>query len=60
MNFKGPDCGGRATACWYKYTGIDGRVLGIDKFGASAPSDVLMKEYGFTPENIAASVRELL
>ncbi len=49
-----------ATPCWYKYTGLDGRVLGIDKFGASAPSDVLMKEYGFTSENIAASVRELL
>ncbi|GMA62395.1 transketolase [Alicyclobacillus fastidiosus] len=37
---------------WYKYVGLDGEVFGIDRFGASAPGDIVMKEYGFTVDNI--------
>ena len=44
---------------WYKYVGLDGRVIGMTTFGESAPGDVLMKEFGFTAENIVAAVSEL-
>ena len=37
---------------WHKYTGLDGKVLGIDRFGASGPQDILFKEFGFTPEAV--------
>ena len=37
---------------WHRYTGLDGDVLAIDGFGASAPAGTLFKEYGFTVENI--------
>ncbi len=43
---------------WYKYVGLDGLVLGINHFGASAPGAVLAKEYGFTPENLARLIKE--
>ena len=36
---------------WYKYVGMDGAVIGIDHFGASAPAATLFKEFGFTAEN---------
>ncbi|MFD0943407.1 transketolase [Savagea faecisuis] len=45
---------------WHKYTGTDGDVLGIDTFGASAPGDVVMAEYGFTVDNVVARVKTLL
>jgi len=37
---------------WHKYTGLDGKVVGVDKFGFSAPGDIVMKEFGMTAENI--------
>ncbi|MCP3027828.1 transketolase [Halobacillus sp. A5] len=37
---------------WDRYVGLDGSVIGIDQFGASAPGETVMKEYGFSPENI--------
>ena len=40
-----------ATMPWYKYVGMDGAVIGIDHFGASAPAATLFKEFGFTAEN---------
>lgn len=43
-----------ATAIWHKYVGLDGVTIGIDKFGASAPGDTVIKEYGFTVENVVA------
>lgn len=43
------------TATWYKYVGLDGKVVGIDTFGASAPADQLMAHYGFTVENVVAN-----
>jgi transketolase len=45
---------------WHKYVGADGEVIGIDRFGASAPADILMRELGFTVENILARARRLL
>ncbi len=45
---------------WEKYVGDEGDVLGITKFGASAPGDVVMREYGFTVENVLAHARKLL
>lgn len=43
---------------WYKFAGTDGLVYGLTTFGDSAPGGVLEKEYGFTPENLAALIRE--
>lgn len=37
---------------WYKYVGLDGKVLCVNKFGSSAPADKVIKEYGFTIENV--------
>ncbi|HTP79024.1 MAG TPA: transketolase [Bacteroidota bacterium] len=45
---------------WHKYVGTEGDVLGIERYGASAPGDVVMREYGFTAENVAQRARELL
>lgn len=44
---------------WHKYTGLEGDVLAIDQFGASAPGEKVMKEYGFTVENVVAKVKAL-
>ena len=45
---------------WHKFVGIDGRVVGMRSFGESAPGGVLMKEFGFTVENVVANVLESL
>jgi len=45
---------------WEKYLGDYGEAISIEKFGASAPSEVLFKEYGFTIENILAAVQRVL
>jgi len=45
---------------WYRYTGLDGKVIGIDHFGASAPCDVLFEKFGFSASHIATCARELL
>ena len=37
---------------WHKYVGLDGDIISIDRFGASAPADTLFKEFGFTAENV--------
>lgn len=44
---------------WHKYVGFEGDVLAIDKFGASAPEKIILKEYGFTVENVVAKVKAL-
>jgi transketolase len=49
-----------ATLGWWKYVGLDGDVVGIDRFGASAPGPIVMKEFGFTAENVAARAKKLL
>jgi len=45
---------------WHKYVTDEGDVIGIDKFGESAPGEEVMKEYGFTVENIVKKTLELL
>ncbi len=45
---------------WHKYTGFEGDVLAIDGFGASAPGEIVMKEYGFTVDNVVSKVKGLL
>lgn len=45
---------------WERYTGDQGDILGITTFGASAPGDRVMKEYGFTVENVVRRVKALL
>jgi transketolase len=42
---------------WYRFVGLDGAVVGIDRFGMSAPGPVIMRELGMTVENVAAAVR---
>ena len=49
-----------ATDMWYKYVGIDGRVVGMTTFGESAPGGALMEHFGFTADNVVSTVRELL
>ena len=48
------------TALWYKYVGLDGLAIGIDKFGASAPANKVIEEYGFSVEKIVARIKNEL
>ncbi|MEU3302928.1 MULTISPECIES: transketolase [unclassified Streptomyces] len=43
---------------WYRYVGDAGRIVSLEHFGASADGKVLFREFGFTPENVAAAARE--
>ena len=45
---------------WFKYVGLDGRIVGMDSFGESAPANLLFEEFGFTVENVVATAQELL
>ena len=45
---------------WYKYVGLDGKVIGMTTFGASAPFSALLKKFGFTVENVVDNVKSLL
>ena len=45
---------------WHKFVGLDGRIVGMRTFGESAPGGVLMKEFGFTVENVVGAVMETL
>ncbi|MBI2814760.1 MAG: transketolase [Opitutae bacterium] len=47
------------TALWSKYVGLDGKVVGIDRFGLSAPGNIAMKELGITAESVVAAARAL-
>ena len=49
-----------ATFGWHKYVGLDGAVIGLDHFGASAPYKFLFKEYGFTAENVAETAKKVI
>ena len=44
---------------WYKYVGLDGAIIGIDRFGESAPAGELFKEFGFTVANVIKTVERL-
>ena len=45
---------------WYKYVGSNGRIVGMNSFGESAPADQLFKVFGFTVENVVAKAKEIL
>ncbi len=49
-----------ATMPWYRFVGLDGDVLGLDHYGASAPQEVLFKEYGLTSDNLVSHAKALL
>ncbi|MBM4763870.1 transketolase [Bacillus sp. B15-48] len=49
-----------ASLGWHRYVGDEGEVLAIDQFGASAPGEKVMSEYGFSVENVVARVKALL
>ena len=45
---------------WYKYVGLNGKVIGINRFGESAPAGELFKEFGFTVDNVVKAVEDVL
>jgi transketolase len=49
-----------ASLSWWKWVGLDGEVLGLDRFGASAPGARVLEELGFSSENILARASALL
>ncbi|MEO7324782.1 MAG: transketolase [Dokdonella sp.] len=49
-----------STQGWHRYVGDAGDVIGIDRFGASAPGDVVLREYGFTVDHVCERARALL
>jgi transketolase len=49
-----------ATVGWWKYVGLDGRVLGIDRFGASGKVQDLFPHFGFTADNVGRLIREAI
>jgi transketolase len=48
------------TDFWFKYVGLEGKVIGIDTFGESAPAGALFKYFGFTTDRVVAAVRSVL
>lgn len=46
-----------ATMPWYRFVGLDGQVIGLDQYGASAPQEVLFKAYGITAEAVVEAVQ---
>jgi transketolase len=49
-----------SSAAWYKYVGSSGRVIGIDRFGKSAPANALFEYFEITAEKTAESLSEIL
>jgi transketolase len=49
-----------STHGWYKYVGFDGEMIGMDRFGASAPGEKVLQNFGFTSEHILRKVKILL
>ncbi|HKD74974.1 MAG TPA: transketolase, partial [Ktedonobacterales bacterium] len=45
---------------WYRYVGLDGDIVGINHYGASAPAKVLFEKFGFTIDNVVAHALALL
>ncbi len=45
---------------WYKYVGLNGRIIGMNSFGESAPADELFKLFGFTVDNVVSNLRAVL
>jgi transketolase len=61
-----PDCKARVAVeagvghYWYPFVGDNGRIIGMDSFGASAPAPELFEHFGFTVENVSNAVTTLL
>jgi len=45
---------------WWKYVGLDGDVIGLDRYGASAPGKIVLEKLGFTAQNVAARAKNLV
>jgi transketolase len=45
---------------WHKYAGAEGDIIGIERFGASAPGGVAMEKFGYTVDNVVARAKQLL
>ena len=45
---------------WERYVGLEGAIIGVDRFGASAPGPVVMREFGFTPEHVVETAKAVL
>jgi pyruvate dehydrogenase complex dehydrogenase (E1) component len=50
----------RATDFWFKYVSLAGRVIGLDSFGESAPSEEVLRHFGFNVEHVIEEVKRLL
>jgi len=48
------------TDFWYKYVGLDGRVVGMSSFGESAPAESLFQHFGLTADNVVAAVEDVI
>ena len=48
------------TGLWYKYVGLDGKVVGVDKYGMSAPGDIVFEEYGMSAANLIAECKSYI
>jgi transketolase len=49
-----------ATLGWWKYVGLDGDVIGLDRFGASAPGPIVLAHLGFGADSVAARAKKLV
>jgi transketolase len=49
-----------STLGWERYVGLDGVIIGLNRFGASAPGEIVMRELGFTPEHVVAAAKSLI
>jgi transketolase len=49
-----------AVDCWRKLVGLDGKVIGMESFGESAPGPVLMEHFGFSANNVVDTAKSLL
>jgi transketolase len=45
---------------WERYVGLDGAIIGVNRFGASAPGAVVMRKYGFTPDHVVETAKAVL
>jgi transketolase len=45
---------------WERYVGLEGAIIGLNRFGASAPGEIVMRELGFTPEHIVKVAKSIL
>lgn len=53
-------CEAAVSQPWFRFVGLDGDTVCLDHYGASAPAEILFKEFGFTAENVAAKARALV